>query len=99
MLGQLRTSRTGPRHFLSKARVLGYELEQCSCGTGPETSRHILLHCPHEAESRIALREALGDHLDLSRLIDTPRGGPVASKWMIQSRRIHQFQLAEALLY
>jgi hypothetical protein len=99
MLVQLRTGRTGLRHFLSKARVPGYESEECSCGTGPETPRHILLHCPHETERRTALREALGSQLDLSRLLDTPRGAPVASKWMIRSGRILQFQLAGALLY
>ena len=80
MLVQLRTGRTGLRHFLSKARVPGYESGECSCGTGPETPRHVLLHCPHEEERRTVLREALGGYLDLSRLLDTPRGAPVASK-------------------
>src|SRR5271167_3057945 len=98
MLVQLRTGRTGLRHFLSKAQVPGYESEECSCGTSPETPRHILLHCPQEEERRIVLREALGGHLDLSRLLDTPRGAPVASKWMIRSSRISQFKLAGALL-
>jgi hypothetical protein len=58
MLVQLRTGRTGLRHFLNKAQVPGYELEQRNRGTGPETPRHVLLHCPHEEERRIALREA-----------------------------------------
>jgi hypothetical protein len=83
MLVQLRTGRTGLRHFLSKARVPGYESEQCSCGTGSETPRHILLHCSHKADRRIVLREALGGQLDLNCLLDTPRRAPVGSKWMI----------------
>jgi len=99
MLVQLRIGRTGLRHFLSEAQVLGYESEQCSCGNGLETPRHILLHYPHEAKRRKVLREALGDHLDLNRLLDTPRGALVTSKWMIQSGRILQFQLVRALLY
>ena len=99
MLVQLRTGRMGLRHFLSKARVPGYESEECNCGTGLETPRYILLHCPHKAERRTVLREALGGHLDFSRLQDTPRGAPVTSKWMIRSGRILQFQLAGALLY
>ena len=93
MLVQLRTGRTGLRHFLSKARVPGYESEECSCGTGPETPRHILLHCPHEEERRIVLRQALGRHLDLSRLLDTPRDAPIARKWIFRSGRILRFQL------
>jgi len=99
MLVHLRIGRTGLRHFLSKAGVPGYESEECSCGTGPEIPKHILLYCPHEAEPRTILREALGGHLDLRRLLDTPRGAPVSGKWMIRSGRILQFRLAGALLY
>jgi hypothetical protein len=98
MLVQLRTSRTGLRHFLNKVGVPGYESEQCSCGTGPETPRHILLHCPHE-ERRIVLKEAQRGILDFARLLDTPNGAPLASKWMIRSGRLLQFQLAGQLLY
>jgi hypothetical protein len=57
------------------------------------------INCPHEAERRTVLREALEGQLDPSRLLDTPRGALVASKWMIRSGRILQFQLAGALLY
>jgi hypothetical protein len=99
ILVQLQTGRTWLRHFLSKAQVPGYESEQCSCGTSPETPRHILLHCPHEAERRTVLREAQGGQLDFIRLLDTPRGALVTSKWTIRSGKILQFQLAGTLLY
>jgi hypothetical protein len=99
MLVQLQTGRTGLRHFLNKAQVPGYESEQCSCGTGPETPRHVLLDCPHEDERRTVLREAQGGQLDFARLLDTPKGAPLASKWMIRSGRILQFQVAGQLLY
>jgi hypothetical protein len=99
MLVQLRTGRTGLRHFLNKVGVPGYESEQCSYGTGPETPGHVLLHCPHEGERRTVLKEAQGGHLDFARLLDTPKGAPLASKWMIRSGRILQFQLAGQLLY
>jgi hypothetical protein len=58
MLVQLWTGRTGLRHFLNKAQVPGYKSEQCNFGIGPETPRHVLLHCPREEERRIVLREA-----------------------------------------
>ena len=99
MLVQLRIGRTGLRHFLNKAQVPEYESEQCSCGTGPETPRHVLLYCPHEEERRTVLRETQGGQLDFARLLDTPKGALSASKWMIQSGRIRQFQLAGQLLY
>jgi hypothetical protein len=99
MLIQLRTGRTGLRHFLHKVRVPGYESGQCECDMGLETPRHVLLHCPHELERREALKESQGGSLDFNRLLDTPRGAPVVSKWMIRSGRIPQFQLAGTLLY
>ena len=99
MLIQLRIGRTGLRHFLNKVRVPGYESGQCECNIGLETPRHVLLHCPQESERREALKESQGGSLDLNRLLDTPKGAPVASKWMIRSGRIPQFQLAGTLLY
>jgi hypothetical protein len=99
ILIQLRTGQTGLGHFLHKARAPGYESEQCSCETGPETPRHVLLHCPHEAERRIGLREAQGGQLDFTSLLDTPKGAQLASRWMIRSGRIPQFQLAGQLQY
>jgi hypothetical protein len=97
MLVQPRTGRTRLRHFLSKVQVPRYESEQCICGTSPETPRRILLHCPHEAERRTVLIKAQGGQLDFNHLLDTPRGALVASKWMIRSGRILQFQLAGTL--
>jgi len=73
MFVQLRTGRTGLRHLLSKVQVPGYESEQCSCGTGPETPRYILLHCTRSRAPH-SLREAQGGQLDFTRLLDTPKG-------------------------
>ena len=80
MLIQLRTGRTGLNHFLHKARVPGHESDQCSCGTRPETPRHVLLHCLHETERRTALKEAQGGQLDFFQLLDTPKGATLATK-------------------
>jgi hypothetical protein len=59
-------AKRGLRHFLNKAQVPGYESEQCNPGTGPEMPRHVLLHCPHEDERRIVLREAQGPPIEYS---------------------------------
>jgi hypothetical protein len=99
ILVTLRTGRTRLGHFLYKARVPGYESGQCSCGTELETPRHVLLDCPHKAECHIDLREAQGGQLDFTSLLDTPKDAQLASRWMIQSGRIPQFQLAEQLFY
>jgi hypothetical protein len=95
----VRTGRIGLRHCLHKLGVPDYESSQCSCSAGAETLRHVLLECPYEAERRLDLRKAQGGQLDYNRLLCSPKGARIASKWMIQSGRIPQFQLAGSLLY
>jgi hypothetical protein len=94
-----RTGRMGLRHCLHKLRVPDCESSQCSCSAEAETLRHVLLECPHKAERRLDLIKAQGGQLDYNRLLCTPRGARIASKWIIQPGRILQFQLAGSLLY
>ena len=95
MLVQLRSGRTGLAHFLCKARVPSYDTGQCECGQSQETPRHVLLHCPREADRRVEL----GQGPTFVRLLDTPDGAAVASRWMIQSGRLRQFQVVNSLSY
>ena len=95
----LRTGRIGLRHFLKKVRVPGYESDQCRCGTGKETPRHVLLDCLDEEEHREFLRESQGRRLDFNTLLNTNKGAQAASRWMIKTGRIAQFQLAGQFLY
>ena len=71
VLVHLRTGRIGLCYFLKKARVPGYESDQCRCGTGKETPRHVLLDCLDEEEHREFLRESQGRRLDFKTLLDT----------------------------
>ncbi|PQE10705.1 reverse transcriptase protein [Rutstroemia sp. NJR-2017a WRK4] len=91
----MRTGRIGLAHFLSTAKVPDFPTKQCECGQGWETPRHVLLHCTFEDSRRVSL----GENQDFVRLLDTPQGALVASKWMIQSGRVRQFQVANSLLY
>ena len=77
----------------------GYESDQCIYGMGQETLRHAILDCLDEEERREFLGETQGRDLDHRKLLDTGKGAGVASKWMIKSGRIAQFQLAGQLLY
>ncbi|PQE06970.1 reverse transcriptase protein [Rutstroemia sp. NJR-2017a WRK4] len=63
--------------------------------TSTETPRYILLYCTRERERRTEL----GERADFVRLLDTPEGAGIVSRWMIQSRRLRQFQVANSLLY
>ena len=98
-LVQFRTGCTGLAYFLHKARVPGVVSGLCSCGNGPETPRHMLVHCLRESGRREDLRRACGGRVDYKQLLDTPEGARVASRWVVRSGRLHQFSLAGALLY
>ncbi|PQE18260.1 reverse transcriptase protein [Rutstroemia sp. NJR-2017a BBW] len=91
----MRSGRTGLAHFLCKAKVPSYETGLCGCNQSQETPRHVLLYCPREANRRAEL----GQGPTFVRLLDTPEGDAVASKWMIQSGRLRQFQVANSLSY
>jgi hypothetical protein len=98
-LVQFRTGCTGLARFLHKARVPGIESGLCGCGGGLETPRHVLVHCSKESERREELRRVGGGTLDFRKLLDTPEGTGVSSRWIVRSGRLHQFSLAKALLY
>jgi hypothetical protein len=98
-LVQFRTGCTGLAYFLYKARVPGIESGLCSCRNGSETPRHLLIHCQKEELQREELRRVSGGRLDLRRLLDTPEGAGVASRWVLRSGRLSQFSLARTLLY
>jgi hypothetical protein len=94
VLVQARTGRISLAHFLNKARVPGYETPACRCGLGDETAEHLLLHCQLETERRQCRRG-----MRLRDLVSEPRSTATAARWIIQSGRIGQFQLASKLLY
>jgi hypothetical protein len=93
-LVQARTGRIGLAHFLSKARVPGYESPICSCGLDEETPQHVLLDCLLEEERRHWFPRAT-----FQDLVSTPGNVAISAKWLIQSNRLSQFQLASRLLY
>ena len=95
LLIQARTGRIGLAHFLSKARVPGYESPLCRCGEGfAETAEHVYLRCSGEDE-----RRTWTGSTKLENLISDPLRTKQAAKWLIQSDRLGQFRLAERLLY
>jgi hypothetical protein len=87
----------GLAHFLHKVRVPSFDTGMCSCGQSTETPRHVLLYCPREE----ARRRELGPQGDrtFTRLLNTPRGAETTAKWAIRSGRLHQFGVANSLLY
>ena len=72
----------------------GYETPACRCGLGDETAEHLLLHCQLETERRQWRRGTR-----LRDLVSEPSSTAATAKWIIQSGRLGQFQLASKLLY
>jgi hypothetical protein len=66
---------------------------------GLETSRHVLIYCAKEFQRKEELRSTRGGSLDFRKLLDTPDGAGVASRWIVRSGRLYQFPLARVLLY
>jgi hypothetical protein len=94
VLVQARTGRIGLAHFLNKAQVPGYETPAFRCRLGDATAKHLLHHCQLETERRQWRRGTR-----LSDLVSEPSSAATTEKWIIQSGRLGQFQLASKLLY
>ncbi|GIZ36535.1 hypothetical protein CKM354_000000600 [Cercospora kikuchii] len=59
ILAQARTGHAHLREYLARTRQL--ESAVCECGSGVESVKYVILHCPLWASPRGALREAAGD--------------------------------------
>jgi hypothetical protein len=97
LLVQMRSGFVGLAATLRQLRVPGFESGICKCGRARETIRHLLVFC-HEENHR---REGLitDGRLDVNKLINTEAGAAKVTRWVIQSKRLGQFDLAGVLLY
>jgi hypothetical protein len=98
VLEQVRSGRIGLARFLFYSRqVPGVLSEQCRCGAGEETPRHMALYCIEEAERRQSIR--MGGRVDYRQIIGTTNGARQLAEWKIRTGRLSQFSLARTLLY
>ena len=98
ILVQARTGKIGLRAFLYHRRVSGFDSPWCDCGQGRETVRHILVFCPKEKERRKQLVMALGEPIDVDRMLDTPGKAGILARWLLRSGRLGMFQFANQLI-
>jgi hypothetical protein len=73
VLIQARTGCIGLAQFLRHRKVPGVVTATCECGYGPETTKHVVVHCTLvDEESRRQLRTS--GFLDFCWLLGTPEG-------------------------
>ena len=95
---QARTGCIGLAQFLRHRKVPGVVIATCECGYGPETVKHVVVHCALIDEGSQSQLRSSG-FLDYNWLLGTPGGAQKLSKWLIKLGRLKQFSLASKLLY
>jgi hypothetical protein len=99
VLIQIRTGRTGLAFFLCKVGVPEFNTGKCLCGEERETPRHVIVDCLLEEWRRAYLLTNWGRPYSWAELTSCQRITKATAKWMIQSRRLPQFELTGKLLY
>jgi hypothetical protein len=89
ILTQLRTGKIGLAAFLSKARVPGYTTATCaSCEQGPESPRHVVVHCPRFNNKR---RNIQGQGtINFRWHVTSQEGVGKVTKWWLRNEVVSQ---------
>ena len=85
ILVQMHSMRIGLKHFLYK--INDAELDRCSCGTGSQNPRHVLLQCPSFID--------LGRSTDYEELMNHPQAMRYVAEFMLSTGLLGQFRHCE----
>jgi hypothetical protein len=98
----MRTMRIGLRHFLHKIKAM--ETDQCSCGEGLQTPKHVLLQCSLHAAARGRMINKLldveglrGKLSDYDALVSNPQAICYIAEFMHQTGLLGQFRHADMM--
>ena len=84
--------------YLHSRRVPGFDSPRCPCGPFNQTAKHVLIYCAQHARGRHKLFEEAGTN-DYRILTTTGRGLKAATRFLMCTGILSQFQLASCLLY
>ncbi|OOQ82702.1 putative reverse transcriptase [Penicillium brasilianum] len=98
ILIQMRSMRIALNHFLFKIKAV--ESDQCYCGEGSQTPRHILMQCPLYADLRKTFLEKIsltdrGNSTDYDAIVSHSQATRYVAEFMLQTGLLGQFRHVE----
>jgi hypothetical protein len=100
-LTQIRTGKIGLRAFLALCRVPDVNTPLCSCGGGPETPEHLVVHCPRLEQQRWNHQWRTGrppsTRRDFAEASADPKTAGDLARWVLRTGRLSEFRLARQL--
>jgi ribonuclease HI len=98
ILIQMRSMRIALNHFLYKIKAV--ESDECYCGEGSQTPRHILMQCPLYADLRKTFLDKvratdLGNSTDYDAIVSHSQATRYVAEFMLQTGLLGQFRHVE----